>query len=453
MNAKQFFSAMFICRITVNVFAVPPNVIEAIPDNGENNVDPSLRQIKIVFDQDMTIGRNFSVCGGGEKFPKIVGNPKWFNKRTLVMRVKLQPNKEYSFSINCQSAGNCRSANGEPAVPYPITFKTGAGGRNYDHTAETKKDNFEAIKTLRKAVNENYSYKSLRGVNFNTLIREYAPRMRDASSPQEFAELAAKVLTHAKDVHIWVKAGEKSFGGYKRKVKRNYNPQVLEKAVPGWKKQNKTFYTGRYPDNIGYILINSWSNSRKDDIENGCKILEGLLESYDKIIIDVRSNSGGSETLAMKIARYFVDKPVVYAKHVYRNKSKKGGFGRVNERVLKPKKHGEKYKGKVVVLMGQENMSSCEAFLLMMKQVKGCKLIGENSYGSSANPKPHDLGNGVTVWLPSWKAMRVDGSCFEGEGIKPDITVEADKEEFKKNDPVLEKALLHLRSNIKSMSL
>ena len=89
MNAKQIFSAMFICMITVNVFAVPPNVIEAIPDNGENNVDPSLQQIKIVFDQDMTTGRNFSVCGEGPKFPDITGDPRWINKRTLVMKVKL----------------------------------------------------------------------------------------------------------------------------------------------------------------------------------------------------------------------------------------------------------------------------------------------------------------------------------------------------------------------------
>lgn len=125
MNAKQFFSAMFICMIAVNVFAVPPNVIEAIPDNGENDVDPSLRKIKIVFDQDMTTGTNYSVCGGGEKFPEITGKPKWTDKRTLVLGIKLQPNKEYQFSINCQSFKNCKNINGEAAVPYPISFKTG----------------------------------------------------------------------------------------------------------------------------------------------------------------------------------------------------------------------------------------------------------------------------------------------------------------------------------------
>ena len=66
--------------------------------------------------------------------------------------------------------------------------------------------------------------------------------------------------------------------------------------------------------------------------------------------------------------------------------------------------------------------------------------------GSSGNPKPVDLGNGVIVYLPSWKAMRPDGSCFEGEGIKPDIEVKTTPEDFENNDPVIEAALKYIRS-------
>jgi C-terminal processing protease CtpA/Prc len=95
--------------------------------------------------------------------------------------------------------------------------------------------------------------------------------------------------------------------------------------------------------------------------------------------------------------------------------------------------------------MGLVNVSSCEAFLLMMKQVPGCKLIGETSQGSSGNPKPTDLGNGVTVFLPSWKAMRPDGTCFEGEGIIPDISIKTTQAELLSRDPVLDAGLKLLR--------
>ena len=73
--------------------------------------------------------------------------------------------------------------------------------------------------------------------------------------------------------------------------------------------------------------------------------------------------------------------------------------------------------------MGPTNMSSCEAFLLMMKQVPQCALMGEQSYGSSGNPQPVSLSNGVTVFLPSWVALTPDGDPFEGKGLSPDIRV------------------------------
>jgi hypothetical protein len=66
------------------VFAGAPTVIKATPDDGDDGVDPNLREIRIEFDQDMRT-RGFSVCGGGPKFPNIIGNPRWASKRVCVM--------------------------------------------------------------------------------------------------------------------------------------------------------------------------------------------------------------------------------------------------------------------------------------------------------------------------------------------------------------------------------
>jgi C-terminal processing protease CtpA/Prc len=78
----------------------------------------------------------------------------------------------------------------------------------------------------------------------------------------------------------------------------------------------------------------------------------------------------------------------------------------------------------------------------MMKQVPNCKLVGTTSYGSSGNPKPVDLGNAVTVYLPSWKALRPDGTCFEGQGIAPDVSISVTGTELETADPVLQAALI-----------
>ena len=50
------------------------------------------------------------------------------------------------------------------------------------------------------------------------------------------------------------------------------------------------------------------------------------------------------------------------------------------------------------------------------------------------------------IVIPSWKALRPDGTCFEGEGIEPDIHVEVKDGDLNSRDPILERALEYLRS-------
>jgi thiol-disulfide isomerase/thioredoxin len=322
--------------------------------------------------------------------------------------------------------------------------KTDSDRVNNNATFGSLSSNTEAISKLCRAIDEKYSYRDLRNINWDKMFDRYSPLMERAKTPRRFAEIAAKMLAHAEDMHLWVKNNGETVGGFKCKVKRNYNIDLLRKKVPDWRDLSKYVSTGRFPDGIGYILIKSWRKNENQILEPTLKALKNLSNNR-ALIIDVRPNGGGSEPFAQKIAGCFVEHPVVYAKHVYKNANKPGGWGEIQERILRPNKDRPQYRGRIAVLMGQVNMSSCEAFLLMMKQVRNCKLIGDRSYGSSGNPKPVDLGNGVTVWLPSWKALRSDGSCFEGKGIKPDILVRTTKEQLRKSDRVLETALMLLR--------
>ena len=162
------------------------------------------------------------------------------------------------------------------------------------------------------------------------------------------------------------------------------------------------------------------------------------------LVIDVRANSGGDEKIAQTFAGCFVEEPVEYVQAAVIDVESPSGFAPPQTRTLLPSPDHERYAGRVVVLSGPAVMSSNEAFLLMMKQVPGCTLIGETSFGSSGNPKPFTLPNGVTVALPSWKAMTMEGVVYEGRGIPPDIRVETRPEDFNAGDPVLERAIAHL---------
>src|SRR5688500_11388254 len=80
-------------------FAAAPRVVITSPDNGEIDVSPDIKEIRVEFDQPMHPGGR-SIVGGGETFPKFAGDPKWLNEKTFIIPVTLQPNHQYQLSLN-----------------------------------------------------------------------------------------------------------------------------------------------------------------------------------------------------------------------------------------------------------------------------------------------------------------------------------------------------------------
>ncbi|MHC4770978.1 MAG: S41 family peptidase [Planctomycetota bacterium] len=609
--------------ITITLFCLsgalcdarPPKVIKMYPENGAVDVKPGPIKIRFLFDQDMR-QRGHSLCGGGENFPEIIGEPKWASKRAFVFSANLEANHDYSFGVNCPSAQNFKSIRGESAGSLVVQFRT-AGTNGKQTEVPTKKDsptwkhlslldadtrsllsNFEkffsscyqypqeytnasesqkkmleekwskdlssrdpntvavaasclgmvrsqsgseplenilsdppnngrlrwvctralgqigqmssipilisllddtnsntrvyarvsladitgvyfeddkkkwtawsndpssvtytknqdsgvegtqqrAATRLREAIDNRYSYKDEKDIDWDKLFEKYSQALSNAANAKDFAKNAALMLSHAKDKHIWLKADGEHVSVYRKYVTPNANLELLPKLVPDFKKHNANVSSGRFSDGIGYIYIGSWSRHDIKDFDQLYPVLNQFSDAPG-LIIDVRGNSGGSEPIALDFAGCFVDEPKLYAKHVTIDPKSPNKFTAPRERTLQPNKLHPQYRGKVTVLSGPFVMSSCEAFILMMKQVPGCKIIGAPTQGSSGNPKPHDLGNGVTVYLPSWKAMSPDGTCFEGKGIRPDIPVRANPKKITTKDPAIEAALKVLRSN------
>src|SRR5262249_11124126 len=69
-----------------------PRVVSASPDDGEADVDPATRELRVTFDQDMSHD-SMSILGGGPTFPgDPAGEARWVDARTLVLPLKLRPN-------------------------------------------------------------------------------------------------------------------------------------------------------------------------------------------------------------------------------------------------------------------------------------------------------------------------------------------------------------------------
>jgi hypothetical protein len=103
----------------------PPRVVRTTPENGSVNVDPSLNEISVKFDEAMTDG-NWSWAYSKEtEFPQIAGQAYYKEDLTLnVLPVKLEAHKTYVIWINSETHTNFKDASGNSAYPFKFTFKT-----------------------------------------------------------------------------------------------------------------------------------------------------------------------------------------------------------------------------------------------------------------------------------------------------------------------------------------
>lgn len=287
---------------------------------------------------------------------------------------------------------------------------------------------------LQDLLEREYSYRDVHRADWPALFAKFAARLDAAASPPQFATVAAELLAAAGDVHITVNDGNRTLATFQRVANDNYSLTLIPALVPDVRSDHRCVSWGHTAEGVGYILIGEWTNACAASAE---RALDELRDAAG-LIVDVRPNSGGNDDAAGQVAARFLTKPVIYelvARRVH-------GITTAREpRVLGPSVKN-RFRGHVAVLMGPRCMSSNEAFLLMMRAA-GAVLVGERSFGSSGNPQPHRLSNGVVVNLPSWIAYQPNGSLFEKHGVEPDVKV--DWPTTPKDDVVLAAALRALR--------
>ena len=126
MIKRCFFITVTVLLVAINAHADAPPVVTATnPANGALDVDASLTEISVTFDRPM-MDKSWSWCfEDREKFPEPAGPPYYTNNgTTCVLKVKLQPGKEYVIWINTARFKNFKDKSGVSAEPYRYTFKT-----------------------------------------------------------------------------------------------------------------------------------------------------------------------------------------------------------------------------------------------------------------------------------------------------------------------------------------
>jgi len=418
--------------------AAGPKVVITSPDNGEMDVSPDVTEIRIQFDQPMS-PRGRSVVGGGENFPDISGDLKWADNETFIIPVTLKPDHQYQFSINSDAFKGFANTSGQPAEWYTVSFHTRAASAAPAAPDVTPDQNKLALAALKQAIDQDYAHRDRLKIDWDKEITKRQKSFENAKSANEFARLTAHLLRVSEDGHVWVEAGAVHIGTHTNSAPPNFNIQLLAQTVPQWTEHSNGIVTGRFDDGIGYILFSECSKEQADGFDAA---LDDMKDTK-ALIIDARLNGGGDEIAAQQVAGRFIEKPAVYAKdRIYEAGNWTGPF----DRTVQPRNDAQRYDKPVAVLIGAKVVSSAESFVLMMRQATNAKLIGDVTGGSSGRPMPHQLGNSVTVYLPSWEDQLPDGTPLEGRGVRPDILIKTNLRDLAKSDAVVEGALKPLRA-------
>jgi hypothetical protein len=105
--------------------SVSPNVVETFPANGSTDVDSSITEISVTFDEPMTDGNWSWAYSKKDMFPEMNGQPYYQpGLRKNVLPVDLEPNKEYEVWNNSNKFKNFKDQAGNSAVPFRLVFKT-----------------------------------------------------------------------------------------------------------------------------------------------------------------------------------------------------------------------------------------------------------------------------------------------------------------------------------------
>ncbi len=284
--------------------------------------------------------------------------------------------------------------------------------------------NREAVSRLRRAIDENYSHRDRVVTNWDARFAKFAPALETATSTSAFAAQLVEMLSAAEDPHITVLADGKQMATFARHPLRNGDPKRLPKVLARFKQESNWVLTGRTNEGFGYLLIAQWPAPDSPLMAPVHAAIDAAIaEKLRAVIIDVRVNGGGNDLAALGVAERFARNPAEFCRTRTRDPAQPGGWTPWRPRALTPAPEPKHFDGRVAVLCGPVCMSSNESFILMMKAA-GAKVVGARTFGSSGNPKPLDLGNGVAVMVPSWEVTDTKGQPIEGRGIEPDLAAE-----------------------------
>jgi hypothetical protein len=300
--------------------------------------------------------------------------------------------------------------------------------------------------SLWSTFNQNYSYFDYKHIDWDAARATFRPRAQAATTQDQLVAVVKDMMATLHDQHVTlIDPSGATVRTFVPSQFVNFDANVFNSQYAG----RASFQTGPggrfgvgFFNGVGYMQISSWNNATVH-IED----LDAAMENFRNtaaLIVDVRANGGGDDSIAYQFAGRFADATRTTEFIQFRSGPLHTDFTALQSRTVSPRGSFQ-FTRPVVLLIGRNCTSSNESFIAAMRELPNVTVIGDTSGGASGNPGTFQLGGGWSYTVSRWIDYTAERQIIEDQGIAPAISVAAAATDFAAGrDPVLDFAIARL---------
>lgn len=304
---------------------------------------------------------------------------------------------------------------------------------------DPKNDPVANFEHLWSDVKSRYSYFELKAIDWDSIYSVFRPKVTSDTDDKKLFKILGDMLYELRDGHVNLTSTfdrSRNWNWY-----LDYEPNFNETIVERNYLRKTHFITGPLKNQLIDSVLYVYYASFGDKISNGnLNELVGRASGLKGVIVDVRSNGGGSLSNAWLLASCFAQDKVVYARERVKIGPKENDFSQWSDMILKPK-DGKRFEGPVVLLCNRQCYSAASFFAQMMRTLPNVTLIGDQTGGGGGVPASGEMLNGWRYRMSVTQTVTPDGIHIE-PGVPVDVKISLDPaDERKGKDTMIEKAL------------
>jgi len=194
-------------------------------------------------------------------------------------------------------------------------------------------------------------------------------------------------------------------------------PQRIMPPLDQMRRENFTFKKTEILDgNIGYLRFDAFLED--DEAKVVASNAVGSLSGCDALIIDMRSNGGGSPEMVQYITSYLFDSKTHLNDMVDRDGKVVEEYWTLTDVPGRRPKSGVP----VYVLCSSRTFSGAEEFCYNLKNLKRATIVGETTGGGAHPVDDERVNDRFVVRVPFMRARNpISNANWEGTGVEPDV--------------------------------